>query len=241
MLEPRYNATMQNVHPALEAMPETRRVMLNTLKRRGELGSEELATETGITPSGARQHLSSLERDGLIERREVREGVGRPRVAYRLTNAADALYPRTYHDLTNELLEYVGDDDPELLERIFQRRRERRLSNARGRLEGLDSLEARVRELTRILDEDGYVADVTPLEDGSGYRITEHNCAILGVAMKYGQACGSELEFIRAALPDTEIQRVHHIVSGAFSCTYEVRPVMAPSRKTAGARGSRRN
>jgi DeoR family transcriptional regulator, suf operon transcriptional repressor len=235
---------MQNVHPALEAMPETRRVMLNTLKRRGELGSDELATETGITASGARQHLGSLERDGLIERREIREGVGRPRIAYRLTKAADALYPRTYHDLTNELLDYVSDDDPELLERIFARRRERRLKNATARLQGFATLEARVHELTRILDEDGYVADVTPLEDGDGYRITEHNCAILGVAMKYGQACGSELEFIRAALPDAEIQRVQHIVSGAFSCTYEVRPIsrhQPASRKTAGARASSRN
>jgi DeoR family suf operon transcriptional repressor len=231
---------MQNVHPALEAMPETRRAMLNTLKRRGELGSDELALETGITASGARQHLGSLERDGLIERRDIREGVGRPRSVYRLTRAADALYPRTYHDLTNELLEYVGDDDPELLERLFARRRERRLNNARTRLEGLKSLEDRVRELTRILDEDGYVAEVTPLEDSSGYRITEHNCAILGVAMKYGQACGSELEFIRAALPDTEIQRVQHIVSGAFACTYEVRAIQTrAAKKNSSARGGR--
>ncbi|NJK43430.1 MAG: tetratricopeptide repeat protein, partial [Pleurocapsa sp. SU_196_0] len=64
------------------------------------------------------------------------------------------------------------------------------------------------------------------LAPGRGaYRIVEHNCAILGVAMKYGQACGSELEFIRAALPDTEIQRVQHIIAGAFSCAYEVRPI----------------
>jgi DeoR family transcriptional regulator, suf operon transcriptional repressor len=214
---------MPNVHPALEAMPETRRTILGTLKRRGELGVDELASTTQITPSGARQHLSTLERDGLIERREIREGIGRPRVAYRLTPAADALYPRTYHDLTNELLEYVSDDDPELLERIFARRRERRLEAARRRLEGLVNLGDRVRELTRILDEDGYVAEVEPLE--GGFRIVEHNCAILGVAMKYGQACGSELEFIRAALPDTQIQRVQHIIAGAFSCAYEVRPV----------------
>jgi DeoR family transcriptional regulator, suf operon transcriptional repressor len=214
---------MYGVHPALEAMPETRRAMLTALKRRGELGVEELASATGITSSGARQHLSTLERDGLIERREIREGIGRPRVAYRLTAAADALYPRTYHDLTNELLEYVRDDDPELLERIFARRRERRLANAQRRLEGLPNLETRVQELTKILDEDGYVAEVEPLE-ASGFRIVEHNCAILGVAMKYGQACGSELEFIRAALPDTTIERVQHILSGAFSCAYEVRP-----------------
>ena len=50
-------------------------------------------------------------------------------------------------------------------------------------------------QLTAILDEDGYLADVEEL-DGSGWRITEHNCAILTVATGYRQACSSELEFI---------------------------------------------
>ena len=234
---------MSNVHPALEAMPETRRVMLEAMKRSGELSADELAGAATITPSGARQHLSSLERDGLIERREIREGVGRPRNLYRLTSAADALYPRTYHDLTNELLEYVAEDAPELLERIFVRRRERRLVNAQRRLEGLVKLGDRVRELTRILDEDGYVTEVETLKDG--FRIVEHNCAILGVAMKYGQACISELEFIRAALPDADIQRVAHILAGAFSCAYEVRqtntqtqPVSVSKAKSARTRRS---
>ena len=224
-----YTGVVQNVHPALEAMPETRRALLGALKRRGELGADELATLAVITPSGVRQHLSGLERDGLIERRELRGEVGRPRLAYRLTAAADALYPRTYFEFTNELLEYVGEGDPELLEHIFARRRERRLKGAKVRLAPLGTLEQRVRELTRILDQDGYVAEVEPLEslDGSlevGWRIIEHNCAILGVALRYGQACDSELEFIRAALPECEIQRVRHIIAGAFSCTYEVRP-----------------
>ena len=53
-----------------------------------------------------------------------------------------------------------------------------------------------MEELTRILDEDGYLADAERLDDGS-WRIVEHNCAILGVAARYGQACSSELEFLR--------------------------------------------
>ena len=62
------------------------------------------------------------------------------------------------------------------------------------------TLDEQVGELTAILDEDGYLADVERLDDG-GWRITEHNCAILSVANGFRQACSSELSFIRDALP----------------------------------------
>src|SRR5688500_3501938 len=108
--------------PDLASLPETRREMLVFLKRNGEASTESLSGVTGITPSGARQHLTALEQDGFITHRNDRDGRGRPRKIYRLTPAGDALFPRAYVELTNELLEYVEDEDPQLLERIFDRR-----------------------------------------------------------------------------------------------------------------------
>lgn len=212
--------SMELVSPTLAAMPETRRTMLNALKKRGELLAEELAEIGGITASGTRQHLQALEADGLVTHLEQREGRGRPKHVFKLTPAADALYPRTYSELTNELLEYVQDDDPELLERIFKRRMKRRLERTQVRLKPLKSLEDRLRELTKILDEDGYLAD---FEVNNGkFRITEHNCAIHAIALRYGQACSSELEFLRLALPGTKVERVAHMIAGSHVCAYEV-------------------
>ena len=58
------------------------------------------------------------------------------------------------------------------------------------------------------------------------YRIVEHNCAIWAVAQRYGQACTSEIEFIRAVLPDgATVERVQHMVAGDPHCAYEIRPV----------------
>jgi DeoR family suf operon transcriptional repressor len=135
---------------------------------------------------------------------------------------ADALYPRTYAELTNELLEYVAADDPALLERIFEQRRHRRLERARARLEG-KPLADQVAELARILDGDGYLAEFEARPDGT-YRLVEHNCAVLEVARRYGQACSSELEFIRQALPDAVVDRVAHLLAGAYVCAYQVTP-----------------
>lgn len=210
-------------HPALDALPAARRAILNRLKRSGECRAEALAATLGITASGTRQHLAALERDGLVTHRASTGGRGRPRHHYRLTPAADALYPRTYAELTNELLEYVEDASPELLRALFERRGRRRLERARARIAGQPHFEARVRELARVLDEDGYLADADPQPDGS-ILITEHNCAVLGVALRYGHACSSELDFLRAALPDAEIERTSHIVAGAHVCAYRVSP-----------------
>ncbi|HEV7885974.1 MAG TPA: ArsR family transcriptional regulator [Acidimicrobiales bacterium] len=202
----------------------TRDGILAALKRRGEARAEELASSLGVTVSALRQHLVSLTGEGLVGHREVRSGPGRPKHFYSLTAAAEALFPKTYDELVSELLEYVSDEDPALLERVFERRRERRVLGARARLAGLSSLEDKVVELARILDEDGYLAEVVPAEAAGAFRVVEHNCAILGVAARYGQACTSEIDFIRTVLPEAEVDRVSHILAGARQCAYEIRP-----------------
>ena len=78
-----------------------------------------------------------------------------------------------------------------------------------------------IPELTKILDEDGYVAECQPGGDGS-WLVVEHNCAILDVAARYGAACESEIAFIRAVLPGTRVERVRHKMSGDFVCAYRV-------------------
>jgi len=206
----------------LANLPTTRRAILTALKRAGSGTAAELAAGLGITAAAVRQQLHRLGEDGLVRHHPDPEGRGRPVHRYELTAAAEALFPKRYGDLTAELLSYLGGPDGDVVEGLFERRRQRRLEGATARLAELP-LEAQVAELTRILDEDGYLADVEEL-DGGGWRITEHNCAILTVATGYAQACSSELGFIRAALPGATVERVAHLMDGAHVCAYEVRP-----------------
>ena len=108
------------------------------------------------------------------------------------------------------------------MDRIFERRRRRRVENAIARLGGRPFPE-RVSELARILDEDGYLAEFEALDDGT-FWITEHNCAILGVARRWGMACSTEIEFLREALPDATIERIAHMMAGAHVCRYAIAP-----------------
>ena len=217
----------RHLGPALAELPPTRRALLVALRKRGEARAEELADGLGITVGAVRQHLHGLAAADLVEHREERPGPGRPRHVYRLAPAAEALFPRAYGELTVELLDYIGDEDPELIARAFDRRRRARVERTLMRLDGL-RFDARVAEVARVLDEDGYLADVEPLPaDGpgqpAGWRIREHNCAILAVAQRYGHACGAEIAFLREVLPDADVTRVSHILTGAHACAYDVR------------------
>ncbi|HZV75159.1 MAG TPA: helix-turn-helix domain-containing protein [Conexibacter sp.] len=214
-----------NVGPALAELPATRRALLIALRKRGEARAEELAEQLDVTVSAVRQHLHGLAAADLVAHREERTGPGRPRHVYRLAPAAEALFPRSYGELTVELLDYIGEEDPDLVARAFERRRRARVERTRERLAGLD-FDARVAEVARVLDEDGYLAEVERAQDGS-FRILEHNCAILAVAQRYGHACGSEIAFLREVLPDADVTRVSHILTGAHACTYEVRRAAA--------------
>jgi DeoR family suf operon transcriptional repressor len=198
--------------------------LVTAIKHAGEATADDLAAQLGVTVSAVRQQLDGLATEGLVAWRPQSRGRGRPTHLYRLTRAAEPLFPKTYGGLTNELLSYVGDADPSLVDDIFDRRRQRRLEGAQARLaDAGDDFAARVAEVARILDEDGYLASFEALGDGT-FRIVEHNCAVLDVAERYGQACSSEIAFLRQALPDARIERVSHMIAGAHSCAYTVVP-----------------
>ena len=208
-------------------LPAGRRAVLYAVRRRGEATAEQVAEQLDMTLSGARQHLSALVRDGLVEATELAPSDkrrGRRQLSYCATSAADSLFPKAYGELTNELLGYLEASEPALLDDLFAKRREQRIANATKRLARNSSLGAKITELAKILDEDGYLATSENVSPGV-WRIVEHNCAIWAVAQKYGQACTSELDFIRAVLPGTTVERVQHMIAGAKRCAYEVREV----------------
>ncbi len=190
------------------------------LKRRGVMTAQELAGLAGVSVAATRQQLGRLADDGLVVHRSDPQGRGRPVHRYELAPLAESLFPKRYGDLTTELLSYLGGPSSPQVGQLFDHRGRRRLHEAQPRLEGM-SLDDRVAELTRILDEDGYLADVERLDDG-GWRIVEHNCAILSVAKGFAQACSSEIAFLREALPGARVERVAHRLDGAHVCAYHV-------------------
>src|SRR5580658_11127613 len=94
------------------AQSTTRRAILLTIKKQGEARADELASILGITPSAIRQHLAALLGEGLVSIREQRGSAGRPKHVYSVTPEAEGLFPKTYGELTCELLDYAAAEGP---------------------------------------------------------------------------------------------------------------------------------
>ncbi len=203
-----------------ELSPTQRRVLV-ALKRQGEATADELATTLEISSSAVRQHLSALRSAGFIVARQERGQPGRPADRYHATERTEPLFVTTDGDLSIELLGHMEEEDPELVNRIFDRRRRRLVEGAKDRVSG-KPIEAQVAALTDLLDAQGYLADCDKLDDDH-YRINLHSCAIWTVANHYRQACTAELDFIRDLLPEATVERITHKTAGAHTCAYDIR------------------
>jgi predicted ArsR family transcriptional regulator len=204
-----------------------RRAILVRLRHDGPSSPETLAHRLGASRTGVLQQLRALEAARLVARQTMRHGVGRPRHLYDITPDAQELFPSNYDGLAAGLLEAigaVGGDD--LVEEVFAARRRQigeRIRRRLGeRLPGEAPLGARVRELSVIQDEQGYLCE-TLLEPDGTIRLLEHNCAIYHVASGTRAACQAELELFREVL-DADVVRESHIASGDRSCTYRILP-----------------
>jgi DeoR family transcriptional regulator, suf operon transcriptional repressor len=203
---------------SLTPTPTQRRV-LEALKRHGEATADELAGTLAISPSAIRQHLSALRSAGLIEARRDPGRTGRPADRYHATERTEPLFVSA-DDLSIELLELVDDEHPDLVDRVFDRRRRQLVDDALVHLAGAP-IEERVTRVTSLLDVQGYLCDWERLADDH-FRINLHSCAIWTLASRFRKACASELEFLQGVFPDADVARVTHKTSGAHTCAYDI-------------------
>src|SRR3979411_3135813 len=80
--------------PLMIAGRSTRMEVLELLRRKGRCSAETIASDLGVTPNAVRQHLTNLERDGLVVSHPERSGRGRPSLLFSLTERADSVFPK---------------------------------------------------------------------------------------------------------------------------------------------------
>jgi predicted ArsR family transcriptional regulator len=203
-------------------MPVTRRRILIALKERGGMTADELAAKLSISSVAVRRHLTNLERDGLIDHEQVQRGMGRPSYVYHLTEAAHQIFPHNYDQLASYFLGAIQElYGQEAVDRIFEHRT-RELAQSYRHLVNGGSLPARLEQLTRLREADGYMPVWEKQEDGS-YVLRQHHCPILHIAEGCREACAHELTLF-VDLLDAEVTRQSHQVVGDTDCSYQIRP-----------------
>jgi predicted ArsR family transcriptional regulator len=206
----------------------TRQDILDYLRRNNHATVKELGEHLSLTSTGIRQHLTVLERDGLIEAREERGHVGRPALVYRLTSGGDALYPKKYDALANALIEEARQLlGPDKLQQLMKNVAARFAEAYAPRLEGKTVAE-RIVETGKILQERGCLADCA--EEAGDLLVKQHTCPFPNVASRNSAVCALDVEFVRR-LVGADARLTTSLLRGDDSCTYRVRVVSASERR----------
>lgn len=205
--------------PSLPGFRGIRGDVLVAVKKAQPVAAKELAAAFGLTPNALRRHLKELESEGLVTcARQVR-GVGGPVLAYSLTEAGEALFPRAYESTLESLLEAVrAQRGADGVVELFREQWERVAGGAKADLAALP-LEERAQLLSELLTSHGYMAESTA-EGGDGDAlIREHNCVLRAVAERFPEVCVAEERFLAEVL-GAVVERRKHIASGASCCEY---------------------
>jgi predicted ArsR family transcriptional regulator len=204
-------------------MQSTRQQILEYLQRHGRGTVKELGSLLSLTSTGIRQHLTVLERDGLVEAHEERGRVGRPTLVYSLTGKADALFPKTYDLLANVLLEEIRlNEGNEKVQKLLRQVARRLAAPYEDRVRGKD-LGERVKETAAVMEEQGCLADWSQDESGA-YFIDEYSCPFPKIAEKDRAVCALHVEFV-GILTGGDTRLTRSLLRGERACTYRIRPV----------------
>lgn len=200
----------------------TRDRILQMMKTSGPLSTKEITGQLGITEMAVRRHLGTMERDGLIESKMVRQTLGRPTAVYGLTELAEGLFPKKYHTLTLDLLDELEQEyGEETVNRLFDRRKDKLNRQYEADMQGKDLLE-KVRRLAEIQNENGYMTECETQEDGR-FVLMEHNCPISQIANRYNHACECELKLFESLL-NAKVERTECLAQEGRKCVYVIKP-----------------
>ena len=125
--------------------------VLELLRACGPLGVAELSTEIAVTPTAVRQRLGRLLAEGLIERRAIRNGRGRPRHRYDLTPKGIRCTGSNFADLAQALWREVSNiEDFEIRRTVLRRVLQSLFDRYAKQIEGR-TLTERMRSLADLL------------------------------------------------------------------------------------------
>ncbi|MBY5648332.1 transcriptional regulator [Rhizobium leguminosarum] len=198
--------------------------ILILIKTDGPQLAAAIGDALGISGEAARQHLSKMAEEGLVEPVTLAgAGRGRPRQLWHLTTGGNRQFPDGHAELTANLLGTLVEQlGPAALDTVISAREAETLKRYRQELSPAHDLAARVKALAGIRTREGYMADCWRQADGS-FMLVENHCPICAAATACAGFCRSELETFRAVL-DAEVERSEHILAGARRCAYRITP-----------------
>jgi DeoR family transcriptional regulator, suf operon transcriptional repressor len=207
--------------------PTGTRLEILELLLRQELSSQSMAERLKVSPAAIRQHLSTLEALGLVERRKLITQPSRPTYLYRVSPQGMRVFPKRYDLLLTEMLEVLAErTGPDGTGALVEAAARRVADRAGGQLIRGSDAERWRRLLEWIEAEFSWQATV---EEGPGEvrQITIHQCPFQDLSKTQPDVCGVFFgALIRQACPRATVEHAPAPAEPAC-CAFVVKPAKA--------------
>ncbi|HET7344993.1 MAG TPA: hypothetical protein VFJ05_03870 [Nitrososphaeraceae archaeon] len=211
-----------NLENIADGFSEPKKKLLYYLKIMQQAGLEELANVMKVSRMAVHKHLELLQKRGLVEAAETRGHVGRPRMVYKLTSQSKTVFPKSYGAIATHALDFIERNmGKEAVEKVLQERQSELFDQYYKRLKDLD-FDKQVKELARIRDEEGYIAESKKeSKSGGKYVLLEYNCPIIHISEKHWEACSTETALFEKLL-GANIETTHRAAKGDLICKFVI-------------------
>jgi predicted ArsR family transcriptional regulator len=213
-----------NLENIADGFSEPKKKLLYYLKVMQQAGLKELANVMKVSRMAIHKHLTVLQMRGLVEGVETRGRIGRPRMVYQLTSQSKTVFPKSYSAIATYAFDFIERNmGKEAVEKVLRERQSELFDQYYKRLRDLD-FDKQVKELARIRDEEGYIAESKKESKGSGGKhvLLEYNCPIIHIAEKHWEACTTETELFEKLL-DADIETTHRAAKGDSICKFVIK------------------
>lgn len=196
-----------------------------------------LAKAMELAPATIRRHLDILQRDHLVDFREVRKKTGRPEYSFGLTEKGQETLPKSYDLMLKMMVDEMGDlteedmrglDGQKVLEMVFQRLSVKVAQRFSGDI-APQSLDERVFNLLGALDEEHFQPEALNV-DGK-FQIKLRNCPFRSVALTNKSVCDFDANMISTAM-GVKMTQVSCISDDQPCCIYQSAEPMTVELRT---------
>jgi predicted ArsR family transcriptional regulator len=213
-----------NLENIADGFSEPKKKLLYYLKVMQQAGLKELANVMKVSRMAIHKHLTVLQMRGLVEGVETRGRIGRPRMVYQLTSQSKTVFPKSYSAIATYAFDFIEKNmGKEAVEKVLRERQSELFDQYYKRLRDLE-FDKQVKELARIRDEEGYIAESKKESKSSGGKhvLLEYNCPIIHIAEKHWEACTTETELFEKLL-DADIETTHRAAKGDSICKFVIK------------------
>jgi predicted ArsR family transcriptional regulator len=207
-------------------MQNSRRRIVELLRVHRGLTISELGRILRLTRTAVVNHLNALLADGLAERGGLRRGRRRPSTLYVATQAADAIFPKTYEEFGVLLLQALKHEDATVFSRVLVRLGDEWLAHDLPAVQELDG-RPRLEAVRQILAKRGFLPSLE--WDARGYTLREHNCPVMALAAAHPEICTTVHQWLEA-LVGQPLTRIRCMSQGDPVSEYVARTAPIPMR-----------